>query len=456
MLDFRTFQFRKAMLGRFAWSLAAACSLSPSLMADDWSQFRGGAALSVAANASLPTAWDSAPKPAWRTPLPGSGWSQPIVVGDRVFVTTAVSAKQGFGKPKGMMGGVIDPSTMGKAAKPKDSMQWKLICLALDSGNILWEQTVAEGIPAFGKHASNTFATETPAASSDTVYVLFGAAGIAAAYDMQGTQKWTKSLPTQKINNDFGTGSSPVLSGDSLLVQMYNEESASLLCLNTQDGSLKWQSDRNKGSSWSTPILWNNRGVTEVITAGQGSVIALDLATGSERWRYGNLDTSFSCSVVADADTVYFGTASPGSQAPLAAIASGHHGDLSLPKGTTSSEAIRWSGVKSGAGMPSPIVVGDYLYFFGNTATCYDKKTGKELYRKRMPGGTLVAGCPIAVGNKIYLVNEAGNLIVVTASSEFDAVEVPTGSKDEVYWATPAVAGNALLIRSSDAIYCYR
>jgi hypothetical protein len=116
-----------------------------------------------------------------------------------------------------------------------------------------------------------------------------------------------------------------------------------------------------------------------------------------------------------------------------------------------------WSGTKSGAGMPSPVIVGDYLYFFGNTATCYEKLTGKEIYRKRTPGGTLIAGCPVVVGDKIYMFNEAGNLIVVQAGTEYNVVaELSTGTKDEVYWSTPAVANGSLLIRSSEAIYCFR
>jgi outer membrane protein assembly factor BamB len=448
-------RFRTLRLHALALGVAAGSIGSPSALGEDWTQFRGGPALSIVSKSSFPSSWSEAPQPAWRTPIEGSGWSQPIIVGNQVFVTTAVSPKASD-KPKGMMGGVIDPSTMGKAPKPKNPLQWKLISLSLDSGEIQWEQTVADAIPAFGKHASNTFATETPAASADTIYAFFGAAGVLAAYDFQGNQKWNKAFEPQKVSNDFGTGSSVVLSGDSVLVQLYNEESATLHCLNTADGSEKWRAERNKGSAWSTPILWNNQGVAEVVTAGSGSVISHDLQTGAERWRVANLDTSFSCSIVADERAVYFGTASPGSRAPIAAVAAGHTGDLTLSKGETQSDAVIWSGFKSGAGMPSPVVVGDYLYFFGNTATCYEKSTGKEVYRKRMPGGTLVAGCPVVVGDKIYLVNESGNVIVLSTGPEFDPIELATGAKDEVYWATPAVAGNSLLIRSSDAIYCYR
>jgi len=439
------------------WFLAVGILYSAipmSLFGGDWAQFRGGTALSVAAGNSLPDSWKEAPKPAWRTAVDGSGWSQPIVVGNRVFVTTAVAK---YGKPKGMMGGVLDLSTMGKAAKPKDPVQWRLVCLALDSGEILWQQTVADAVPAHGKHASNTFATETPAASGDTVYAMFGAAGVLAAYDFEGKQKWTKSLGTQKITNDFGTGSSLVLTGDQLFVQLYNDESGSLLCLNAADGAERWKAERGKGSSWATPIIWDNAGTREVVTAGQGSVIAYDLASGTERWRYAGLDTSFSCSVVADDKAVYFGTSSPGSSAPMAAIAAGHTGDLSLTDSNSQHAAILWHGSKSGAGMPSPVIVGDYIYFFGNTATCYDKQTGKEVYRKRLPGGTLAAGCPVVVGDKIYLVNELGNILVITTGKQFEVLaELKTGASGEVYWSTPAVANNSLLVRSSDAVYCYR
>ncbi|MFM9068281.1 MAG: PQQ-binding-like beta-propeller repeat protein [Planctomycetota bacterium] len=431
-----------------------SCWAVESVRGEDWAQFRGGTALSVATASTLPATWKEAPQPAWRTAVEGSGWSQPIVVGERVFVTTAVSK---YGKPKSMMGGVMDLSTMGKAPKPKDPVQWRLVCLSLASGEILWQQTVADSVPAFGKHASNTFATETPAASGDTVYTWFGAAGVLAAYSLEGQQKWTKSLGTQKITNDFGTGSSLVLDGDRLFVQLYHDDSATLLCLQAADGAERWKTEREKGSSWATPIIWNNAGTRELVTAGKGSVIAYDLASGAERWRYAGLDTSFSCSVVADDKAVYFGTSSPGSSAPMAAIAAGHTGDLSRTESNSQPAAILWNGTKSGAGMPSPVIAGDYIYFYGTTATCYEKRTGKEIYRKRLPGGTLAAGCPIVVGDKIYLVNELGNILVLATGPQFEVVaELKTGTSGEVYWATPAVAQNSLLVRSSDAVYCYR
>ena len=430
--------------------------------ADEWPQFRGGTAQSVAPLATVPAAWSNTDHLAWRTAIPGAGWSQPIVSGGRIYLTTAVGPKAD--KPSGM-GGVMSFSTWGMASTPKDPVQWRVLCLDPTDGKILWSKTIVEAVPKYGKHASNTFATETPCASDDTVYAFFGSTGTLVALDREGTERWRRNFGPQPITNQFGTGSSPVLysdpqgmeAGNRLLVQLYNDDSARLHCLDPKTGTDIWTADRDKGTAWSTPVIWNNNGTAEVVTAGQASVIAYGLTDGKERWRLGGLDTSFACSIVADAEGIYFGTSSPGSKAPAYAIARGHLGDLTLPKGQTATAAVLWSKNKSGAGMPSPVVVGDLLYFFGDKAVCYDKRTGVEKYRKRMPGGTAAVGCPIVIGSRIYVVNERGRTVVLEAGPEFKVLgEFSVGSDDEVFWATPAVADNSLLIRSSDAIYCIR
>ena len=426
-----------------------------SSIAEEWSQFRGGAALGHAPTARPPASWSNERHLAWRTPIPGAGWSQPIVAGGRIYVTSAVSG--GNDRPKAMMGGVMDLSTWGRGGPPQDPIQWRVLSIDPADGSVIWSKTVVEARPTFGKHASNTFATETPCASDDTVYAFFGAAGTLVALDRDGNERWRRELGPQPIQNQFGTGSSPLLHGDRLLVQLYNEDSGRLLCLDAATGRDVWVAERGKGTAWSTPLVWDNKGTREVVAAGSGSVIAYALADGSERWRLGGFDTSFACSVVADAEAVYMGTSSPGSKAPAAAVTAGHLGDLTLPKGTTRSDAVPWSRTKSGAGMPSPVVVGDHLYFFGNTAVCLDKRTGEEKFRKRLPGGTLAVGCPLVVGDRILVVNERGTTIAFEAGPKFKVLgESTVGPGDEVFWATPAVAGDSLLIRSSDALYCVR
>ena len=440
--------------------LLAAVEGGLSARGDDWPQFRGGPRLGVAANARVPLQWSDTDHLAWRTAIPGAGWSQPVVAGGRIFLTTAVGAAAD--RPSGM-GGAMSFSTWGWGSAPKDPVQWLVLCLDPADGKILWSRTIATGVPKYGKHASNSYATETPCASADTVFAFFGATGTLVALGHDGTERWRRDLGPQPIQNQFGTGSSPVLvrdprtGGDRLLVQLYNEEAARLHCLDPRTGADLWTADRGKGTSWSTPVAWTNERGAEVVTAGQGMVIAYALDDGAERWRLGGIDTSFACSVGADADGVYIGTSSPGSRAPLCCVARGHAGDLTLPKGQTATAAVPWSRFKSGAGMPSPVVANGLLYYFGDKAVCYDARTGDEKYRKRLPGGTTCVGCPLVVGDRIYVVNEKGRTVVIQVGPEFTILAESTlGGGDEVFWATPAVAGDALLIRSSAAVYCIR
>jgi outer membrane protein assembly factor BamB len=429
-------------------------------MAEDWPQFRGGAALSQAPHAKVPLAWDADKNIAWRTAVPGSGWSQPVVSGDRIFLTTAVAPSGG--RPSGMMGGVMSLSTWGMGSAPSEPIQFRVLCLDRANGTVVWSKTVADVKPKFGKHTSNTFATETPCASPDAVYAFFGATGTVVALDRDGNQRWRRELGPQSTTNQFGTGSSPLLAQDSqgrprLFVQLYNDDRATLVCLDAATGADVWSADRDKGTSWATPVMWSNDGVAELITAGQGKVISYDTDTGAERWRFGGIDTSFACSVVADAEGVYFGTSSPGSKAPAYAIARGCQGDLTLPAGATQGGKVLWSKTKCGAGMPSPVVIGDHLYFLDKIAVCFDKRTGEEKYRKRLPGGSTAVGSPLVIGDRIYLVNERGKVVVLQAGPEFKVLaESSVGSGDEIFWATPAVTEDALFIRSTDALYCIR
>ncbi|MBU6276437.1 MAG: PQQ-binding-like beta-propeller repeat protein [Planctomycetes bacterium] len=436
-------------------ALAALAAAAPAaaVRGDEWSQFRGGAALGHAGGAAPPATF-TPERVAWRTPIPGAGWSQPVIAGGRLYVTTAVVPNGR--KPKGS-GGAMDMSTLGRPSIPREPMQWRVLCLDPAKGTVLWDRVVVEAKPKYGTHASNTYATETPCATADGVIAFFGATGTLVSLDRDGAERWRREFGPQPIQNQFGTGASPVLVGDRLVLQLYNDDSARLLCLDAATGTDRWEATRDKGTSWATPVIWDNKGTAEVVAAGQGTIIGYALADGSERWRYGGLDTSFACSVVADREAVYFGTSSPGSSAPAAAIAAGHGGDLSLAKGAKSSSAVWWSRSKSGAGMPSPVVVGDLLYFFGSTAVCFDKRTGEEKFRKRMPGGTQAVGCPVVVGETIYVLNESGKVLAFKAGPDYELLgESAAGSDDEVWWSTPAVADGALFVRSSDAVSCIR
>ena len=119
-------------------------------VADEWPQFRGGTAQSLVSEATVPAEWSNTEHMAWRTPIPGAGWSQPVVAGGRIFLTTAVGTNAD--NPSGM-GGVMSFSTWGMASTPKDPVQWRVLCLDPADGKILWSKTIVEAVPAFAKHA---------------------------------------------------------------------------------------------------------------------------------------------------------------------------------------------------------------------------------------------------------------------------------------------------------------
>jgi outer membrane protein assembly factor BamB len=424
----------------------------------DWPQFRGPTGTGTAATASVPEEWGNDKNLAWKVAVPGQGWAQPVVVGDRVFVATAVSPNQA--KPKNMMAGVFDPATKGKDVKPPEAVYtWELHALDRKTGRTKWKKVVAEGKPKYPTHPSNTFATETPAADADRVYAFFGMAGTVAAYTHAGEKVWAKDVGTFPFTNGFGSGSSPVLHDGKLYVQSYNEDSAFLLCLDAKTGDQLWKADRAKGSAWSTPLVWANSGRTEIVASGNKSVIGYDPATGKELWTMGGVDTSFSSSAVAAGDVLYFGASSPGSASPLYAVKAGAAGDITLKKGEKSNAFVLWFTTGGAPGMASPLVADGYVYFSGSgLLSCVDAKTGERKYKERLPKARgAEAACPFVAGDKLYFTDEGGQTFVVKPGAEFEVLATnKLGADGVVFWASPAVAGADLFVRGTEYLYCVR
>jgi outer membrane protein assembly factor BamB len=426
--------------------------------AADWPQFRGPTGTGTAEKTSLPDEWGNDKNLAWKVAVPGQGWAQPVVVGDTVFVATAVSPNQP--RPKNMMAGVTDPATMAKGAKAPDAKySWELHALDRKTGLTKWKKQVAEGKPKHAIHPSNTFATETPAADADRVYSFFGMAGVVAAYTHAGEKVWSKDVGAYPFLAGFGSGSSPALHDGRLYVQSYSDESAFLLCLDAKSGEQLWKAERAKGSAWSTPLVWTNSGRTEVVACGDKSVISYDPKTGKELWTLGGIDTSFSSSAVASGDVLYFGASSPGSSSPLYAVKAGATGDISLKKGEKSNESVLWYKTGTAPGMASPLIVDGYLYIQGSgVLNCVDAKTGERKYKERLPKTRgAEASCPFAAGGKLYFTDEGGQTFVVKPGTEFEVLATnKLGAEGEVFWASPAVAGGDLFVRGTEYLYCVR
>lgn len=444
-----------------AATLLSLCAARPTL-AQNWPQFRGPEATGIAASGSVPVEWGPEQHVAWKIKLPGVGWSQPVVWSDKVFVTTAASEAQkkprpGDWGPGGTLGGLS--LLFGSGGKPPEvQYQWKAICLDAASGQIVWEQTAREGRPTNRIHYNNSYATETPATDGERLIAYFGMAGI-YCYDLSGKLLWSKDLGTYPMQFDWGTASSPVIYGEAVYVQCDNDQASFLVALDKRSGDELWRMPREERSNWSTPFVWKNNQRTELVTAGGTKMRSYDLATGKLLWEMtggGRTATT----PVGDEELLYVDSydRTTGNRGVLAAIRAGASGDISLAEGETANEQVAWSVRLNSARVASPLLGGGCLYVLDEMAgivRCLDAKSGKEHYRQRLPGAAGFTASPWASGASVFCLDQDGQTFVLPAGPEFKVLATNKLDK-EMFWSSPAVANNSLLIRSTDHLYCIR
>jgi len=428
-------------------------TVTASLAGADWPQFRGPDTTGVVSGGSLPAQWSESEHLAWKTPL-GSGWSQPVVLGGKVFVTEAVG--EGLETPVGMQAGVADPRTMKPGQPPDVEVDFRLRAFDLASGKELWSASVSKEKPRHAIHPSNTYATETPAVDAERVYAFFGMTGKLVAFDHAGRERWRADLGTYSVMQEYGTGASPALHDKRLFVQCFNQERSFLAAFDTASGKELWRVERETpATSWSSPLVWRNAKRTEIVVSGGRLITSHDPATGAELWRLSGVEGPGLCSFAADAERVYFGQKSPMASPPLYALAAGAGGDLSATEESQGVKGQAWSQNGASPGMPSPVAASGLLYVASeNVLACRDAVTGEQVYKERVPGLLTIAASPIVVGDRLLLVDEEGQAAFVPLGREFHPAGA--GKLEGLFWSTPTVAGDALLLRSGDALYCVR
>ncbi|MFO0813227.1 MAG: PQQ-binding-like beta-propeller repeat protein [Gemmatales bacterium] len=476
--------------------------------AEDWPGFRGPGSAGIAST-SIPLEWSKDKNVAWKVTIPGVAWSSPIVWGDKVFVTTAVTENQrkpsagggGMGRPGGggvpprkEGGGGGQPPGKGGAGgygrnpqPPNQTYRWVVLCLDKNTGKELWKQTALEAKPRIPTHGSNTYASETPVCDDERIYVYFGMMGV-FCYDLAGKELWKKDLGVFPMQMGWGTASSPVLDGDKLYLQIDNEKQSFLVALDKKTGNEVWKVDREEKTNWGSPIIWKNSQRSELVTLGARKVRSYDPATGKVLWEMNNGNGRVCFTPVAHGDTLYVGS-SPGmgggggmrggppkegakddDQPPaggrggmgggsgggLYAIKAGASGEISVKPGE-SGPGVLWSVARGGLEMASPVVHEGYLYVFarnGGVVTCLDAKTGKQQYRERLPGAKSFWASPWASGGKVYGLDDGGTTFVLQAGPEFKVLSKNT--LDEMFWASSAISDGSVFLRSVDHLYCIK
>lgn len=423
---------------------SAVIALTATAGATNWPGWRGPSGQGISTEKNLPAEWSPTKNVKWKTAIAGRGHSSPIVWGNRIFLTTAIEgpvvpgAKAvehiDEGKP------YLHPDSVGADRKHT----FKVIALDRDSGKVVWEQTAFEGTPYDNRHRKASFASSTPVTDGRNVYAFFGTEGL-FAYDFAGKLIW-KAQVGKLGTFGMGVGTSPILAGNFLIMQCDEEggDGSFMVAIDKQTGKEVWRTPRKVQASWATPILIKAANREELITAGNEFVVAYDPMTGKELWRHKGVASNAIPSPVANSEMVFISAGFPTKIAM--AIKLGGSGDLA--------ESVVWKYEKGTAYVPSPILLGDYLYLTTDRGilTCIEAKTGVVTYEGgRVPIPATFTASPVAFDDKILLTSEDGDTFVVKAGPKHEILA--TNSVGEPVFASPAVADGKIYIRSETSLF---
>jgi outer membrane protein assembly factor BamB len=412
-----------------------------------WPSFRGSRGSGVADGQNLPDRWNVETREhvLWRTPIPGLAHSSPIIWGDRLFVTSAISSRgDATFKP-----GQYDE---GAASEDRSRHRWMLYALDRWTGKILWERTVHKGEPIDKREPKNTYASATPATDGRIVVAWFGSQGI-YAYTVDGNFLWKVDVGRVDLgayetpSAEWGPASSPIIWNDLVILQLDAQENSCLLALTLETGEMIWKTERDERPSWSTPIVVTTMTGAELVT-NASTIRGYDPRTGHERWRLGGGSNIPVTTPILGDGLFVIATAGLGTKRPIFAVRPGARGNLTLKDGETSNASVVWSRTGRGPFIPTPLAYRGLLYVLGSNGVfdAYDLKTGEEIYRERLPEvGSGFSASPVAADGKIYLANEDGQIIIISAGREHR--HIATNPMGELVMATPALSRGVMYVR---------
>ena len=326
--------------------------------------------------------------------------------------------------------------------------------VALGTGRIRWQREVRRASPHLPKHQKNSYASETPVTDGTRVYALFGGVGL-YALNFEGQVLWSKEFADVKFRNGWGSGASPVLHRGRLYVVSDNDAQSFVAAFDAETGRELWKVNRQEGTNWSTPFVWENDQRTELITTGSGKVRSYDL-NGTLLWELAGMSTITIPTPLARHGLLFSSSGYVADQLrPTYAIRPGASGDISLAPGTTTNAYVAWSHPTIAPYNPTPLVYGDYLYTLLDRGffTAHDARTGREIYgRQRIASDASgFTSSPWVYNDKIFVLSEDGDTYVLQPGSEFKILG--KNSLGEMTLATPAVTEDSLIIRTASKLY---
>ena len=421
--------------------------------AGSWPSFRGSRASGVADGQNLPDRWNVATGEniLWRTPIPGLAHSSPVVWGDRIFVTSAVSSNPNATFRPGLYGD-------GDASDDRSRQRWTIYAIDKRTGRIAWERVAHEGEPIGKRHIKSTYASATPVTDGRIVVSSFGSQGV-FAYDVNGHFLWKVELGHLDIGAydiptfEWGPASSPIIWNGLVILQVDTQADSFLLALKADTGETAWKTAREELPSWGTPTVAVTPAGPQLVTNASNFIRGYDPVTGEELWRLGGSSKITAPTPVFD-DGVFVVASGRAPERPIFVIRPQARGDITLAGGKTSNDAVVWSKTGRGPYMPTPLVYRGQVYVLANNGVfdAYNLRTGEEVYRERLAGvGNGFSASPVAADGKIYLSNEDGEITVVSAGPAFR--QLSTNAMGELLMATPALSDGVMYVRTARSVF---
>ncbi|MBI2807575.1 MAG: PQQ-binding-like beta-propeller repeat protein [Planctomycetes bacterium] len=382
--------------------------------ADNWPQWRGPANRGISSESKLPLSWSATKNVRWKVALPGAGVSQPIVWGERVFVT---------------------------ASDGRQNDRLHVQCYHRTDGKLLWHARLFGTAPT-DLYPPGGMAVPTPATDGKNIYVLFGTGELAALENATGRPVWIRSLAQEygPFRNRWGMGTSPILAGDTLYVQVDHWSQSYLLAVDPKTGKNRWKADRPTSVNWTSPLAVKVKDRLQIVTFGTNFARGYDAVKGDELWRVDGMHFQCIPSPIVQGDTIF-----ACSGVSTMAI------KLDDRKGDLTKTHVLWTNKKANAFLPSPLLYKGLIYLPGDRSfvTCLDAKTGAAVWKERL--GEQFHASPVAAGERVYIATKEGNVKVIRAGSDFELLA--DNAMGEQIIASPAISDGQIFVRGEKHLF---
>ncbi len=434
-----------------ATAVALSASASASAAADagrQWANWRGPLHTGEAPHADPPVRWSETENVRWKVAIPGRGLASPIVWEDRVFVMTSVAADAA----------AYDASRK-KAADKQERNEWPpsvepvaqrfvLVALSRADGRVLWERVAREVVPHESHYIDSSWASGSPVTDGKRVIAHFGSFGT-YAYDLDGNLLWSVDLGDMTTRNGFGEGSSPALHGDTVVINWDHEGDSFVVALDAATGKERWRTPRpGEVTSWATPLVVRVGDRDQVVVPATGNSRGYDLETGREVWSLEGMTVNTIPSPVEVDGIVYLTSGYRGNMLQAVALA-GATGDLE------ESAAVRFRHDRDTPYVPSLLLTGGRIYMikhFKGILSVLDATTGEVRYQTRLPEIDSIWSSPVAAAGRVYVFGRDGSAVVLEDGDTFEVLARNT--LDDGVDATPALVGGELFVRTRGHVYC--